>query len=70
MLPLLAIIKKRRAPLSCSESWAITNCWRKSVVAVRVWCFAHVKRVSTAWSRLKVIGWSVGDQSALEALSS
>ena len=44
-----------RAPLSCWENWAITNCWKKSVAAVRAWCFARGKKVSTAQSHLKVI---------------
>ena len=38
------------APLSCSESWAITNYWKRSVAAVRAWYFAPGRKVSTAQS--------------------
>ena len=34
-----------RAPLSCSENWAITNCWKRSVAAVRAWYFARGRKV-------------------------
>ena len=37
-----------RALLSCSESWAITNYWKRSVAVVRVWCFAPGRKVSIA----------------------
>ena len=50
MLRLLAIIKKQLAQLSFSENWAITNCWKKSVVVAKAWYFAPVKRVSTELS--------------------
>ena len=43
--------QKQRKLQSCSESWAITNCWKKSVAAVRAWCFARGKKVSIAQSR-------------------
>ena len=58
------------APPSCSESWAITNCWKKSVAAVRAWCFVRGRKSLNRTVALKSHQpWSVGEQSAPETLS-
>ena len=47
--------KRQRKLQSCSENSATTNYWKKSVAAVRAWCFVRGRKVSTAQSHLKVI---------------
>src|SRR6266513_1620647 len=38
--PLVPIARKQSTWWRCWESWATTNCWERSVAAVRAWYFS------------------------------